>query len=42
VLRGNLEEDPTVIHAVVHVFRDGLGYDPESLTEAARGEVGLR
>lgn len=42
VLRGDLADDPSVIRATEYVFRNGLGYDPGSLAEAARGEVGLR
>ena len=42
VLRGDLTADPGVIRAVRWVFRDGLGYDPASLADEARGSVGLR
>jgi hypothetical protein len=41
-----VEGDPTHdIHAIEHVelvFKDGIGYDPAKLVEAAKGTVGLR
>ncbi|WP_300543554.1 amidohydrolase family protein [Maricaulis sp.] len=42
VVAGDLAADPAVIRSTVYVFRDGHGYDPESLADAARGDVGLR
>ncbi len=42
VLRGDITSDPRSITNVTDVFRRGLGYDPEKLTAAVRGLVGLR
>jgi imidazolonepropionase-like amidohydrolase len=41
LLRGDLGSDPSVIRNVVVVFKDGVGYDPEKLLNAARGRVGV-
>ncbi len=42
VLEGDPTTDITSVRNVVLVFKDGLGYDPDQLIEAARGSVGLR
>ena len=42
VIRGDLDAHPANIEDVVLVFKDGIGYDAIRLTEAARGQVGLR
>ena len=42
VLRGDLTRSPGDIRNVATVFRKGIGYDPEKLTAAAKGLVGLR
>ncbi|WP_121209616.1 amidohydrolase family protein [Maricaulis maris] len=42
VLQGDLSADISRIRHPQIVFRNGLGYDPESLAEAAVGQVGLR
>lgn len=41
LLKGDLVADPSVIRNVVVVFKDGVGYDPEKLLNAARGRVGI-
>ncbi len=41
LLRGDLVADPSVIRNVVVVFKDGVGYDPEKLLNAAKGRVGI-
>ncbi len=41
LLKGDLGSDPSVIRNVVVVFKDGVGYDPEKLLNAARGRVGV-
>lgn len=40
VVRGDPVARPAAIYDVVQVFRDGIGYDPVKLLEAARGKVG--
>jgi imidazolonepropionase-like amidohydrolase len=42
LLRGDPVRTPADIRNVALVFRKGLGYDPEKLTAAVRGQVGLR
>lgn len=42
ILNGDLAADPAAIRSLEYVFRDGLAYDPASLAETVRGEVGLR
>ena len=42
VLNGNPVAAPADIKNVALVFRRGLGYDPAKLTEAIKGQVGLR
>jgi imidazolonepropionase-like amidohydrolase len=40
VVRGDPVSRPAAIYEVVHVFRDGVGYDPAKLLGFARGKVG--
>jgi imidazolonepropionase-like amidohydrolase len=42
LIRGNPAENIADIENVVTVFKDGVGYDPAKLVEAARGLVGIR
>jgi len=42
VLDGDLTADPKVLHKVLWVFKDGLGYDSAKLTDSVRGDVGIR
>jgi hypothetical protein len=42
VIRGDLAADPAAIRNVTHVFKDGVGYDPDRLVESVRGTVGIR
>jgi len=42
VIKGNPAENIADIENVVTVFKDGVGYDPAKLVEAARGLVGIR
>ncbi len=42
LVRGNPANDIQDIENVVLVFKDGVGYDPARLVEAANGTVGLR
>jgi hypothetical protein len=42
VVRGNPAAAPGDIRNVVHVFKDGVGYDPVKLIESVRGTVGVR
>ncbi|MSR06178.1 MAG: amidohydrolase [Gemmatimonadetes bacterium] len=42
VLDGNPVASPGDIRKVMLVFRKGLGYDPVKLTDAIKGQVGLR
>jgi imidazolonepropionase-like amidohydrolase len=41
VLNGNLASDPTVIHKVTTVFKDGVGYDSPKLIASANGHLGI-
>jgi imidazolonepropionase-like amidohydrolase len=41
VLDGDLAADPTVIHKVQTVFKDGVGYDSAKLIESAKGHLGI-
>jgi imidazolonepropionase-like amidohydrolase len=41
VVKGDPSKDINDIENVEFVFKDGVGYDPAKLTEAARGRVGL-
>jgi len=41
VLNGNLTADPTVIHKVTTVFKDGVGYDSPKLIASANGHLGI-
>ena len=41
VVKGNPAKDINDIENVEFVFKDGVGYDPAKLIEAARGRVGL-
>jgi imidazolonepropionase-like amidohydrolase len=42
VIRGNPVETPAEIRNVVTVFKDGIGYDAESLIRSVDGVVGIR
>ena len=42
VIEGDIELRPSDIRNVRIVFKDGLGYDPDSLTAAVAGQVGVR
>jgi imidazolonepropionase-like amidohydrolase len=42
VLRGDLTENPADIRNVVHVFRKGVGYDPDKLVASVKGLIGIR
>jgi imidazolonepropionase-like amidohydrolase len=42
VVRGNPATAPGDIRNVVHVFKDGVGYDPVRLIESVAGTVGIR
>jgi imidazolonepropionase-like amidohydrolase len=42
VLRGDLTENAADIRNVVHVFRKGVGYDPEKLVASVQGLIGIR
>ncbi len=42
VLRGDPARTPSDIRNVVHVFREGIGYDPARLIADVRGQVGIR
>jgi imidazolonepropionase-like amidohydrolase len=42
VVNGNPAATPADIRRVTHVFKDGVGYDPERLIESVRGTVGIR
>jgi hypothetical protein len=41
VVKGDPSKDINDIENVEFVFKDGVGYDPAKLLEAARGHVGL-
>jgi imidazolonepropionase-like amidohydrolase len=41
VLDGDLAADPTVIHKVTTVFKDGVGYDSPKLIASANGHLGI-
>jgi hypothetical protein len=42
VLDGDLAADPKVLHKVLWVFKDGVGYDSAKLTDSVKGDVGIR
>jgi imidazolonepropionase-like amidohydrolase len=42
VLRGDPTENAADIRNVVHVFRKGIGYDPEKLVASVQGQIGIR
>jgi imidazolonepropionase-like amidohydrolase len=42
VVRGNPASAPGDVRNVVHVFKDGVGYDPAKLIDSVRGAVGIR
>jgi imidazolonepropionase-like amidohydrolase len=42
VVRGNPAANPGDIRNVVHVFKDGVGYDPVKLIDSVQGVVGIR
>jgi imidazolonepropionase-like amidohydrolase len=42
VVRGDPAANPADIRNVVHVFKDGVGYDPLELIESVKGVVGIR
>ena len=42
VLDGDLTTDPKVLHKVLWVFKDGVGYDSDKLVESVKGDVGIR
>jgi imidazolonepropionase-like amidohydrolase len=42
VVRGNPASAPGDVRNVVHVFKDGVGYDPVRLIDSVRGAVGIR
>jgi imidazolonepropionase-like amidohydrolase len=41
VIRGDPVATPAEIRNVTLVFKDGVGYDPESLIASVRGRVGI-
>jgi imidazolonepropionase-like amidohydrolase len=41
VLQGDLTADPTVIRRPTTVFKDGVGYDPATLSASVEGRVGI-
>jgi imidazolonepropionase-like amidohydrolase len=41
VLDGDLASDPTVIHKVTTVFKEGVGYDSEKLINSVKGHLGV-
>jgi imidazolonepropionase-like amidohydrolase len=41
VLDGDLASDPSVIHKVTTVFKEGVGYDSAKLINACKGRVGV-
>jgi imidazolonepropionase-like amidohydrolase len=41
VINGDLAADPTVIHKVTTVFKDGVGYDSAKLIASANGHLGI-
>jgi imidazolonepropionase-like amidohydrolase len=41
VLDGDLASDPTVIHKVTTVFKEGVGYDSVKLIDSAKGHLGI-
>jgi imidazolonepropionase-like amidohydrolase len=41
VLNGDLAADPTVIHKVTTVFKDGVGYDSPKLIASVNGHLGI-
>jgi imidazolonepropionase-like amidohydrolase len=41
VLDGDLMSDPSVIHKVTTVFKEGVGYDSAKLINACKGHVGV-
>ncbi|WP_239057480.1 amidohydrolase family protein [Muricauda sp. TY007] len=38
ILNGSLEKDPTIIEKVETVFKNGVGYDPDSILETIEGQ----
>ena len=42
VLDGDLATDPKVLHKVLWVLKDGVGYDSAKLTDSVKGDVGIR
>lgn len=42
VLDGDVTADPKVLHKVLWVFKDGVGYDSAKLTDSVKGDVGIR
>jgi hypothetical protein len=42
VVRGKPAANPADIRNVVHVFKDGVGYDPVKLIDSVKGVVGIR
>jgi imidazolonepropionase-like amidohydrolase len=42
VVRGNPAVTPGDIRNIVHVFKDGVGYDPVKLIDSVKGVVGIR
>jgi imidazolonepropionase-like amidohydrolase len=42
ILRGDPVRTPADIRNVVHVFKDGVGYDPAKLVRSVDGQVGIR
>jgi imidazolonepropionase-like amidohydrolase len=41
VIDGDLSADPSMIHNVTTVFKDGVGYDSAKLLASAKGRVGI-
>jgi len=41
VLDGDLASDPTVIHKVTTVFKEGVGYDSAKLIADCKGHLGV-
>lgn len=41
VVAGDLVEDPAAIRQVVHVFKDGIAYDPSRLLDSVKGRRAL-
>jgi len=42
VLDGDATADPKLLHKVLWVFKDGVGYDSAKLVDSVKGDVGVR